>query len=505
MTDAQKRTGPRRFRSLGNRLIRSIATAGAVCTLAVAALQLALTYRDHRQDFEAEIRSIARLNVPLLSVNLWDIEPDAIRRQLQLIAERPQIAYVRLEAVTGQQFESGSPTRREDPRTVILDIPYPEGKPGRLGTLQLAPNVEHLYTVLVGDVLRLLAAFALLIGLICIVTSVILRRQLQLPMQHIADFAASLTPNDLTRPLTLQRPPGRSRDEIDEVADGFRLLQADIRKHVDQLDHLVAQRTAQLEAKSAELEAASAHKSQFLANMSHELRTPLNAIIGVSEMQLEDARDLGRKDAIEPLERILRAAQHLLALINDILDLSKIDAGKMEVHLESVDPAPLIEEIVATIRPLAEKNGNRVEADCATDLGPVHADAKRLRQALLNLAGNAAKFTDNGTIRIAGGRASENGRDWTVLSVSDTGIGMTPQQVSRLFQDFVQADASTTRKYGGTGLGLAISRRFCRMMGGDITVESAPGRGSTFTIRLPSMIANTQEVEPAHNGLTASL
>jgi signal transduction histidine kinase len=237
--------------------------------------------------------------------------------------------------------------------------------------------------------------------------------------------------------------------------------------------------------------------------MSHELRTPLNAIIGVSEMLLEDARDLERKDAIEPLERILRAAQHLLALINDILDLSKIDAGKMEVHLESVDPAPLIEDIAATIRPLAEKNGNRVEVDRAIDLGPVHADSQRLRQALLNLASNAAKFTNNGTIRIAGRRASENGRDWTVLSVSDTGIGMTAQQVSRLFQDFVQADTSTTRKYGGTGLGLAISRRLCRMMGGDITVESAPGRGSTFTIRLPSMVANAQEAEPARDGFAA--
>src|SRR5262249_34138231 len=147
----------------------------------------------------------------------------------------------------------------------------------------------------------------------------------------------------------------------------------------------------------------------------------------------------------------------------------------------------------------------RVEVDCATDLGPVHADPKRLRQALLNLASNAAKFTDNGMIRIAAGRACENGRDWTVLGVSDTGIGMTPQQVSRLFQDFIQADASTTRKYGGTGLGLAISRRLCRMMGGDISVESAPGRGSTFTIRLPSIIANAQEVELAHNGFAASL
>ncbi len=503
MTDVQKRSTPRRFRSLANTLIRSIAVAGALCTLAVATLQIALTYREHRRNFEAEVRSIARVNVPLLSVNLWDIEPDAIRRQLQLIAERPQIAYVALEAATGQRFESGSASRRGDAGTVILDIPYPEGKPGRLGTLQLVPNVEHLYTVLVGEVLRVLGAFGLLIGLICIVTSVILRRQLQLPMQHIADFAASLTPNELTRPLTLQRPPGRSRDEIDEVADGFRLLQADIRNHVDRLDQLVAQRTAELEAKSAELEAASAHKSQFLANMSHELRTPLNAIIGVSEMLLEDARDLERKDAVEPLERILRAAQHLLALINDILDLSKIDAGKMEVHLESVDPAPLIEEIAATIRPLAEKNGNRVEVDRAIDLGPVHADSKRLRQALLNLASNAAKFTDSGTIRIAGGRASENGRDWTVLSVSDTGIGMTAQQVSRLFQDFVQADTSTTRKYGGTGLGLAISRRLCRMMGGDITVESAPGRGSTFTIRLPSIVANAQEAEPARDGLAA--
>src|SRR5258707_3972070 len=171
--------------------------------------------------------------------------------------------------------------------------------------------------------------------------------------------------------------------------------------------------------------------------MSSESVSPLNTIIGVSEMLLEDASDLERKDAVEPLERILRAAQHLLALINDILDLSKIDAGKMEVHLESVDPAPLIEEIAATIRPLAEKNGNRVEVDRAIDLCRVHADSKRLRQALLNLASNAAKVTDNGTTPIAGGRASENGRDWTVLSVSATGIGMTAQQVSPLISDLV--------------------------------------------------------------------
>jgi CheY-like chemotaxis protein len=238
--------------------------------------------------------------------------------------------------------------------------------------------------------------------------------------------------------------------------------------------------------KSRELEAASEHKSQFLANMSHELRTPMNAIIGVGEMLLEDARDLKRDDEIEPLERILRAAQHLLALINDILDLSKIEAGKMDLNLESFALAPLIEDVASTIRPLAEKNGNRLELRCAPNLGFIQADPMRVRQALLNLASNAAKFTEKGTVTMTALRELREGHEWIALRVSDTGIGMTPEQTGRLFQDFVQADASTTRRYGGTGLGLAISRRFCNMMGGDITVESTLGQGSAFTINLPA-------------------
>jgi len=242
----------------------------------------------------------------------------------------------------------------------------------------------------------------------------------------------------------------------------------------------------EIEDKSRQLEIASQHKSQFLANMSHELRTPMNAIIGVGEMLLEDARDLKREDEIEPLERILRAAQHLLALINDILDLSKIEAGKMEVNLQAFAVAPLVEDVAATVRPMAKKNGTSVETECAPDLGSVLADPMRVRQALLNLASNAAKFTDKGKIRIVASRTSQTGRDWIALRVSDSGIGMTPEQMSRLFQDFVQADASTTRKFGGTGLGLAISQRLCRVMGGDITVESTLGHGSTFTITLPA-------------------
>jgi signal transduction histidine kinase/DNA-binding response OmpR family regulator/HAMP domain-containing protein len=244
--------------------------------------------------------------------------------------------------------------------------------------------------------------------------------------------------------------------------------------------------------KSQQLEVASQLKSQFLANMSHELRTPLNAIIGVTEMLHEDAVDLKREDDLEPLERVLRAARHLLALINDILDLSKIEAGKMDIHIESFAIAPLIQDVVQTIETMAAKNGNTVVVDCAADIGTMRADQTRIRQALLNLASNANKFTERGTVTIGARRATEAGREWVTMAVTDTGIGLTPEQMGKLFQDFVQADASTTRKYGGTGLGLAISRRFCQMMGGDIAVTSEAGRGSTFTIRLPAEVGAVQ-------------
>jgi signal transduction histidine kinase len=239
----------------------------------------------------------------------------------------------------------------------------------------------------------------------------------------------------------------------------------------------------EIQDKSRQLAEASQHKSQFLANMSHELRTPLNAIIGVSEMLREDAEAL--KQDTEPLDRVLGAGRHLLALINDILDLSKIEAGRMELHLESFALAPLIDGVIKTIEPMAAKNANQVAAHCDVAIGTMHADQMRLRQALLNLMSNANKFTERGAISIDAREQQDNGRDWIIISVADTGIGMTPEQMCKLFQEFSQADASTTRKYGGTGLGLAISKRFCEMMGGDITVASEPGKGSVFTVRLP--------------------
>ena len=239
---------------------------------------------------------------------------------------------------------------------------------------------------------------------------------------------------------------------------------------------------------------ANRTKSSFLANMSHELRTPLNSIIGVTEMLQEDARDLEREDQIEPLDRVARAARHLLALINDILDLSKIEAGRMELHLESFPVAPVIHDVVNTIETLAARNANRIVVDCGPEVGMMHSDQMRIRQTVLNLVSNATKFTKDGTITISVRRQQEAGGEWITIAVADSGIGMTPEQMGKLFQEFSQADSSTTRQYGGTGLGLAISKRFCQMMGGDIVVESTPGRGSTFTVRLPTNIGHPERL-----------
>ncbi len=240
-----------------------------------------------------------------------------------------------------------------------------------------------------------------------------------------------------------------------------------------------------------QLEVANRHKSEFMAGMSHELRTPLNAIIGYSEMLQEEAQDLDQQGLVPDLKKINTAGKHLLELINAVLDLSKIEAGKMELYLERFDVAALVEEIGAVVQPLADRKRNRLEISCQPDAGEMHADQTKVRQALFNLLSNACKFTEDGTVSLTVRRepVPEQHTHTMVFEVADTGIGMTAEQIGRLFQDFTQADAATARRFGGTGLGLALSRRLCRMMGGDITVQSEPSRGSTFTIRLPAEMA----------------
>jgi signal transduction histidine kinase len=244
---------------------------------------------------------------------------------------------------------------------------------------------------------------------------------------------------------------------------------------------------SELEAKTAELEIASRHKSEFLANMSHELRTPLNAIIGYAELLAEECEDLGAEEFLPDLGKIQSAGQHLLTLISGILDLAKVEAGRMDVFVETVDIAAMVREVDQIVRPLVEKNRNTFVADCPADVGTFDTDLVKVKQVLFNLLSNAAKFTEDGAITLAITRRIDPVAPGTVeFAVTDTGIGMTEEQQAKLFEAFSQADVSTTRKYGGTGLGLALSRSFCQMMGGDITVISELGVGSTFTATLPA-------------------
>jgi signal transduction histidine kinase len=278
----------------------------------------------------------------------------------------------------------------------------------------------------------------------------------------------------------------RARELTVEQADAIRTLarQAvhllELRRTVSELGHT----RQQLQDKNRQLEIASRHKSQFLASMSHELRTPLNAIIGLTEMMVANAMRFGTDKAQEPLKRVHRAGTHLLGLINQVLDLSKIEAGKFELNPRQVELAPLIDEVIGTARQLAEQNQNRLILELAENLATVTIDPLRLRQILLNLLSNACKFTRQGEVKLRA-RKVTNGGEWIELAVCDTGIGMSPEQQAKLFEEFSQADATTAERFGGTGLGLAITRKLTRLMGGDVTAASEPGKGSVFTVRLP--------------------
>lgn len=255
---------------------------------------------------------------------------------------------------------------------------------------------------------------------------------------------------------------------------------------VDRLRALISD----LKLASAAADTANQTKSDFLANMSHELRTPLNAIIGYSEMLIDDADESKTGEFVPDLRKIQSSGTHLLGLINNILDLSKVESGRMEVYLETFDLPTLMDEVASTVRPLIEKNRNSLDVRVSPEFGDVTSDQVKLRQILLNLLSNASKFTHEGTILLSGERDGGN----IVLRVRDSGIGMTAEQMGKLFQPFMQADAATTTKYGGTGLGLAISKQFCELLGGSVVAESEPGQGTTFIVRLPAQVSELQPV-----------
>jgi signal transduction histidine kinase/CheY-like chemotaxis protein len=332
-----------------------------------------------------------------------------------------------------------------------------------------------LYAALQRLALILLAAliFAVLAGMF-------LARRMVGPIQALQAGAARIGSGDLANRIEI-----KTGDELEGLANQFNEMAERLQESYSHLEHKIDERTFELGEKSRQLELASQHKSQFLANMSHELRTPLNAIIGLTEMMFTNAGRFGTEKAVEPLKRVHRAGNHLLGLINQVLDLSKIEAGKLELSPESVSIGPLVDEVAGTARQLAEQNGNQLTIHCGPHVGALMVDPMRLRQILLNLLSNSCKFTKNGEVLLTVQPRTVAGHNVMEFAVRDTGIGMTAEQQAKLFQDFTQADSSTARRYGGTGLGLAITRKLARMMGGDVSVTSQEGKGSTFTVTLP--------------------
>ena len=329
-----------------------------------------------------------------------------------------------------------------------------------------------------------------------------LSRRITKPVKQLTELAEKIGHGDLDQVI-----PVTSRDEVGQLAATFNDMAGALRGNIESKEQLLNQvqelnrtledrireRTIELQQRTEALEIASRHKSEFLAHMSHELRTPLNAIIGYSEMLEEEAADSGLEAFVPDLRTIHSSGKHLLALINGVLDLSKIEAGGMELFFEAFEVQDVVEDVSTTIQPLAKKNHNTLGVTCAVDLGQMHADVTRVRQCLFNLLSNACKFTENGRVSLDVTRHQVDGEHWVHFRVSDTGIGIGHDQVDTIFEAFRQAEASTTRRYGGTGLGLAISQEFCHMMGGEITIDSELGKGSTFTILLPADASSSVE------------
>ncbi len=356
----------------------------------------------------------------------------------------------------------------------------------KIGTIYLRLDLEELRSLMTRYVM---IGAAILVGalLVTLLVASKLQQSISRPILDLANTAREVSENKNYSARAVKR----TDDELGFLIDRFNEMLGRIEQHERELKAV----NGQLVESQQHAMAATQAKSQFLANMSHELRTPLNAIIGYSEMLQEDAEDAGDTTGVADLKKIHTAGKHLLNLINDILDLSKIEAGKMELYLETFDLGTLLGDVVTTVELLVKKNQNRLIFTAGVNLGSIRADLTKVRQSLFNLLSNATKFTDNGTVTLDVRREPAAGGDWIVFRVSDSGIGLSPEQMNRLFEAFTQADASTVRKFGGTGLGLTITRRFCRLMGGDVTVESQAGKGSTFTIRIPAQVAPVEPPE----------
>lgn len=514
----------KRFRSLSikGKLITIITLASAAGLMVTTGLFAVYETLMYREAVAREMRTIAQMLSESTGAALIFEDARAARETLAVLRAEPRVAaatlYTRGNRVLAEY-------RRADTRELAASAPAVDqfllGRGDasmhhtirldgdRVGSLYLLRDLDDMWVRLTqyGSILAGMLIVSILVALFM---SSLLQGVISRPIMHLA-AAAERVRGDSNYGI---RAVKETDDELGLLVDRFnemleRILVRDreLQRAQDELEVRVEERTHELQQEIASrrrieadllaakqtAEESSRAKSVFLANMSHELRTPLNAIIGYSEMLAEDAVERGLPAMVEDLGKIRTSGRHLLTLINDVLDISKIEAGRIEIHKEWVNANDIISEALSTIEPLARRNRNRLVVERRWDGEAFYTDGIKFRQSLFNLMSNACKFAEDGTVTLRVEHEIQAGRRWLLWKVTDTGIGIEPAQLSKLFQSFSQVDSSATRRYGGTGLGLAISRKLCQLMGGDITVESTPGQGSTFTIKVEAA-----ELTPAH-------